>query len=108
MVDEDWVAIVVGRAFFGDVAAARAILCHEVCHYILDMVDIRDRSPMTLTAIEPSDASQDLRTFTCPQCKRVQRHFTESAVTEAWLNPQRGNAITHEIHDGHMISKPAK
>ena len=41
-VDEGWVAIVVGEKFFDDVVAARAILCHEVCHYILDMVDIRD------------------------------------------------------------------
>jgi len=64
-------------------------------------------SPMTLTAIEPSDSSQDLRTFTCPQCKRVQRHVIESAVTEAWLNPQRGNAVTYEIKGGRMISKPA-
>ena len=53
-------------------------------------------SPMTLTAFEPSDTGQDLRTFTCPQCKRVQRHVIESAVTEAWLNPRRGNAVTHE------------
>jgi hypothetical protein len=46
-------------------------------------------SPMKLSAIEPSDAGQDLRTFTCPECKRVQRHLMESAVTEAWLGPQR-------------------
>lgn len=44
VVDEGWVAIIVGQKFFGSTAAARAILCHEVCHYILDMVDIRDRS----------------------------------------------------------------
>jgi len=42
-VDEGWVRIVVGQQFFKDIAAARAILCHEVCHYILDMVDIRER-----------------------------------------------------------------
>jgi hypothetical protein len=42
---------------------------------------------MKLTAIEPSAAGQDLRTFTCPECKRVQRHIIESAVTEAWLKP---------------------
>jgi hypothetical protein len=47
-------------------------------------------SPMKLTAIEPSTASQDLRTFTCPECKRVQRHLIESAVTEVWLEPKRG------------------
>jgi hypothetical protein len=35
-------------------------------------------------------------------------------VTDAWLGPQRpvkarpGNAATNEIHDGRMISKPAK
>lgn len=42
-VDEGWVRIVVGQPFYKDVAASRAILCHEVCHYILDMVDIRER-----------------------------------------------------------------
>jgi hypothetical protein len=46
-------------------------------------------SPMKLTAIEPSHMgqdlmSQDLRTFTCPHCRRVQRHIIESTVTEAW------------------------
>jgi hypothetical protein len=43
VVDEGWVRIVVGQDLFKDVAAARAVLCHEVCHYILDMVDIRER-----------------------------------------------------------------
>jgi len=42
-------------------------------------------SPMKLTAIEPSDRGQDLRTFACPRCKRVQQHIIESAVTDAWL-----------------------
>ena len=42
-------------------------------------------SPMKLTAIEPSATGQDLRTFTCPKCKRVQRHIIESTVTEAWV-----------------------
>ncbi len=42
-------------------------------------------SSMKLTAIEPSAPGQDLRTFTCPQCKGVQRHIIESTVTEAWL-----------------------
>ena len=41
--------------------------------------------PMKLTAIEPSCTGQDLRTFSCPHCKRVQQHVIESAVTEAWL-----------------------
>jgi predicted RNA-binding Zn-ribbon protein involved in translation (DUF1610 family) len=71
-------------------------------------------SPMKLSAIEPSSTGQDLRTFMCPNCKRVQRHIIESAVTEAWLEPQRvikarhGNAVGHEIHDGRMISKPPR
>src|ERR1700732_484719 len=30
-------------------------------------------SPMKLAAIEPSASGQDLRTFTCPRCRRVQR-----------------------------------
>src|SRR6202166_4157150 len=42
-------------------------------------------SPMRLAAIEPSMWGKDLRTFACLQCKRVQRHIIESAVTEAWL-----------------------
>jgi hypothetical protein len=71
-------------------------------------------SPMKLSAIEPSSTGQDLRTFTCPQCQRVQRHIIESAVTDAWLTPQRvvklrpETAVTNEIHDGRMISKPVK
>jgi hypothetical protein len=32
---------------------------------------------MKLTAIEPGDTGKDLRTFTCPQCKKVQRHIIE-------------------------------
>jgi len=46
-------------------------------------------SPMKLTAIEPSTLGQDLRTFACPHCKRVQRHVIESAVTEAWIAPKQ-------------------
>jgi len=45
-------------------------------------------SPMKLMAIEPSDVGQDLRTFACPACRRVQRHIVNSAVTEAWLAPR--------------------
>jgi hypothetical protein len=45
-------------------------------------------SPMKLMAIEPSAAGQDLRTFACPQCKRVQRHVIDSAVTDAWFEPR--------------------
>jgi hypothetical protein len=46
-------------------------------------------SPMRLTVIEPSMWGQDLRTFACPSCKRVQQHTIESAVTEAWLATKR-------------------
>jgi hypothetical protein len=46
-------------------------------------------SPMKLSAIEPSSLSQDLRTFTCPLCQRIQRHIIESTVTEAWLAPKQ-------------------
>ena len=68
-------------------------------------------SPMKLSAIEPGSAGQDLRTFTCSSCKRVQSHFIESIVTEAWLEPQRAikdrhkNAVTHQIGDGRMTPK---
>ena len=68
-------------------------------------------SPMKLSAIEPSSTGQDLRTFSCPICKRVERHIIESLVTEAWLEPQRTikarpvNAATHEIHGGRMAPK---
>jgi hypothetical protein len=44
-------------------------------------------SPMRLTAIEPSTPGQDLRTYGCHHCKTSERHFIESAVTEAWLAP---------------------
>ena len=65
-------------------------------------------SPMKLSAIEPSSTGQDVRTFTCPNCKRVQRHIIDSTVTEAWFKPKRGNAISHDIITGRMIQKPAK
>jgi len=46
---------------------------------------------MKLTAIEPDDLGQDLRYFTCPKCRRVQRHVIERGVTEPYLpNPQAG------------------
>jgi hypothetical protein len=45
-------------------------------------------SPMKLTAIEPGEAGRDMRFFTCPHCRRVQRHIIESTVTEAWLKPK--------------------
>ena len=71
-------------------------------------------SPMKLTAIEPSATGQDLRTFSCPECKRVQRHIIETSVTEAWLKPQPaikgrpGNAVGREVRGEPMIPKSAK
>lgn len=70
-------------------------------------------SPMRLSAIEPSSTGRDLRTFTCPICRRVQVHVIESMVTEAWLEPQHAkgrpkNAVTHEIHDGRMIPRQTR
>jgi hypothetical protein len=62
-------------------------------------------SPMTLTAIEPSDTGHDLRTFTCPECRRVQRHVIESTATAAWPDQKRGKAVTHEIRDGRLMPK---
>ena len=70
-------------------------------------------SPMKLSAIEPSSTGQDLRTFSCPICKRVERHIIESLVTEAWLEPQRAikgrqtNTVTHAIQGGRMSPKKA-
>jgi hypothetical protein len=46
-------------------------------------------SPMRLSVIEPSMWGQDLRTFACPHCERVQRHVIESTVTEAWAAPRK-------------------
>jgi hypothetical protein len=63
-------------------------------------------SPMKLTAVEPGALGQDLRTFTCAKCKRVQRHLIDSTVTEAWLEPQyfikgkHGNAVTSRFATG--------
>jgi hypothetical protein len=79
------------------------------------MLDVQNQGPqctargssMKLTAIEPSTAGQDLRTFTCPECKRVQRHLIDSAMTEPWLEPKR-KTVTHHIRDGRLIPKLAK
>ncbi|SDJ10364.1 hypothetical protein SAMN05444171_2607 [Bradyrhizobium lablabi] len=68
-------------------------------------------SPMKLSAIEPSSTGRDLRTFTCPICRRVQVHIIESVVTEAWLEPLRTikgrpqSAVTHAVQGGRMIPK---
>jgi hypothetical protein len=44
-VEEDgWVKITVASTFFDDTLAARAILCHELCHYVLNASGIRDPS----------------------------------------------------------------
>ena len=55
-------------------------------------------SPMKLAAIEPSCTGQDLRTFTCPECKRVQRHLIDSAVTEAWMAPKGKRPVRGSGH----------
>jgi hypothetical protein len=72
-------------------------------------------APMKLTAIEPSNSSgQELRTFACPYCRRVQQNIIESTVTEVWLEPQRTikghhtNAVTHKVRAGCMIPKKAR
>jgi hypothetical protein len=63
---------------------------------------------MKHSAIEPSSTGQDLRTFTCPECKRVERHIIEKTVTEAWQGSRRDKAVTHEVRTGRMISKQAR
>jgi hypothetical protein len=55
-------------------------------------------SPMKLSAIEPSCTGQDLRTFTCPECKRVQRHLIDCAVTEAWSAPKAKQSVRGTGH----------
>jgi len=64
---------------------------------------------MRLTAVEPSDSKQDLRTFTCPYCKREQRHIIAGAATEAPLDPKRviskAKAVTYVIHEGRLVPK---
>jgi hypothetical protein len=43
-VEQDgWVKIVVGTNFFNNMPAAKAILCHELCHYVLEANGIRER-----------------------------------------------------------------
>jgi hypothetical protein len=54
-------------------------------------------SPMRLTAIEPSAAGHDLRTFACPHCQRVERHIIESAVTEAWLARPKQSPLRRQL-----------
>src|ERR1700726_767994 len=64
------------------------------------MLDIQNQGPQCtacgsstkLTAIEPGAPGQDLRTFTCPRCNRVQRYIIDSAVSEAWLAPTEWSA----------------
>jgi tRNA(Ile2) C34 agmatinyltransferase TiaS len=64
-------------------------------------------SPMKLTAIEPSSTGQDLRTFTCPECKRVQRHVIESAVTEAWVAPKQTSPRKFQYNLNGLFGPPA-
>jgi hypothetical protein len=46
-VEEDgWVKIAVGLQFFNDQASAYAILCHELCHYVLGANGIREASTL--------------------------------------------------------------
>ena len=40
---DGWVKISVGTHFFDDERAARAILCHELCHYVLNANGIREQ-----------------------------------------------------------------
>jgi hypothetical protein len=43
-VEEDgWVKIAVGTSFFANRPAAQAILCHELCHYVLEANGIREQ-----------------------------------------------------------------
>lgn len=41
--EDGWVKISVGTAFFNDLPTARAILCHELCHYVLNASGIREQ-----------------------------------------------------------------
>jgi hypothetical protein len=50
-------------------------------------------SPMKLRAIEPGDTGNDLRTYTCPACKRVEEHVIASAVTVVWLAPKQASPL---------------
>jgi hypothetical protein len=55
-VEEDgWVKISVDTKFFSDQEAARAILCHELCHYVLGASGIRE--PTTSENERLTDAS---------------------------------------------------
>jgi hypothetical protein len=40
--DDGWVKIVIGSDFLREPAAAQAILCHELCHYVLGANGIRE------------------------------------------------------------------
>jgi hypothetical protein len=68
-------------------------------------------SAMKLSAIEPGTAGHDLRTFTCPDCRRVEVHIIDSAITEAWKSAVQAPpkaAHTHDVAGGRMIPRPAK
>ncbi len=42
VVQDGWVKISVGTDFLLDAKSARAILCHEICHYILEAKGVRE------------------------------------------------------------------
>jgi hypothetical protein len=44
-VEEDgWITLTIGSEFLLNIAAAKAILCHEICHYVLNANGIREKS----------------------------------------------------------------
>jgi RNase P subunit RPR2 len=61
-------------------------------------------SLMKPTAVEENTPSQDLGTFTCLQCKRVQRYLLESAVGETQSKP-KPSVLTYVVRDGRLIPK---
>jgi hypothetical protein len=44
--DQGWVKIVVNKTFLSSLPAARAILCHELAHYVLNATGIREASTL--------------------------------------------------------------
>ena len=46
LVQDGWVKISVGTEFFLNLSAAQAILCHELCHYVLEANGIRESTTL--------------------------------------------------------------